>query len=134
MYAIRSYYEALDYRPNQMARGLKCGQTHLIGLLLADITNPYSVEVMRGVEAACRRHGLMVVVCNANNEMTLEQRFIQLLNGYRVDGLIVHSVGLCDAPLAGYMASNTPATRVSTARDTVSRWLVVHTSDRARRL
>lgn len=105
---IEEAIQALDYRPNQMARGLKCGQTRLIGLVLADITNPYSVAVMQGVEAACLKHGFMVVVCNANNEVALELRFMQLLNGYRVDGLIVHSVGLSDASLADFMSSTTP--------------------------
>lgn len=44
----------LDYRPSLMARGLKHGRTRLIGLIIADITNPYSVNVMSGIEAACR--------------------------------------------------------------------------------
>jgi LacI family kdg operon repressor len=33
----------LDYRPSLMARGLKHGRTRLIGLIIADITNPYSL-------------------------------------------------------------------------------------------
>ena len=33
----------LGYRPNQMARGLKRGRTRLIGMLVADIRNPYSI-------------------------------------------------------------------------------------------
>jgi LacI family kdg operon repressor len=38
----------LGYRPNQMARGLKRGRTRLIGMLVADIRNPYSIAVMHG--------------------------------------------------------------------------------------
>jgi len=63
----------LDYQPSQMARSLKSGQTRLIGLILADITNPYSVEVMRGVEAACRQQGLTLLVCNTNNQLDQEK-------------------------------------------------------------
>jgi LacI family kdg operon repressor len=44
----------LDYRPSLMARNLKHGRTRLIGLIIADITNPYSVHVLSGIEAACR--------------------------------------------------------------------------------
>lgn len=47
----------LDYRPSLMARGLKRGRTRLIGLIIADITNPYSVNVLSGIEAACREKG-----------------------------------------------------------------------------
>ena len=59
---IEQAIRQLDYRPSQMARSLKGGQTRLIGLILADITNPYSVDVMRGIEAACRQHGFTLLV------------------------------------------------------------------------
>ncbi len=52
-----------------MARGLKHGRTRLIGLIIADITNPYSVNVMSGIEAACREKGFTLLVCNTNNEL-----------------------------------------------------------------
>lgn len=98
----------LNYRPNQMARGLKAGRTRLIGLIVADVTNPYTVEVMRGVEAACLDNGFMVMMCNAANSMELEKRYLQLLNGYRVDGLIINSVGISDATLNGFIDTGTP--------------------------
>ena len=84
----------LNYRPNQMARSLKHGRTGLIGLIIADIGNPFSVEVLKGVEAESIKQGFMTVVCNANNSIELECQFIQLLKGYRVDGLIINSAGV----------------------------------------
>ena len=65
---IERAIDQLDYRPNQMARGLKRGRTRLIGMLVADILNPYSVAVMHGVETACREHGYSLVVCNRSEE------------------------------------------------------------------
>ncbi|WP_413736323.1 LacI family DNA-binding transcriptional regulator [Sodalis sp. RH21] len=84
----------LNYRPSQMARSLKGGQTRLIGLIIADITNPYSVDVMRGIEAACRQHGFTLLVCNTNNEVNQERHYLQLLNGYQVEGIVVNAVGM----------------------------------------
>ncbi|MBP6122439.1 MAG: LacI family DNA-binding transcriptional regulator [Providencia sp.] len=84
----------LNYQPNQMARSLKHGRTGLIGLIIADIGNPFSVEVLKGVEAESIKQGFMTVVCNANNSIELECQFIQLLKGYRVDGLIINSAGV----------------------------------------
>ncbi|RYE73854.1 MAG: LacI family transcriptional regulator, partial [Oxalobacteraceae bacterium] len=65
---IEQAIERLGYRPNQMARGLKRGRTRLIGMLVADIRNPYSIAVMHGVETACRRHGYSLVVCNTDRD------------------------------------------------------------------
>ena len=61
---IEQAIQRLNYRPSQMARSLKGGQTRLIGMIIADITNPYSVDVLRGVEEACRVQGFTLLVCN----------------------------------------------------------------------
>lgn len=84
----------LSYRPSQMARGLKRGRTRLIGLIIADITNPYSVDVMSGIEAACREQGFTLLMCNTNNEVDLEQHYLQLLSSYQVEGIVVNAVGM----------------------------------------
>jgi len=85
--------ERLGYRPNQMARGLKRGQTRLIGMLVADILNPYSVAVMHGVETACRQHGYSLVVCNTNRDDEQERHHLVALQSYNVEGLIVNTLG-----------------------------------------
>ncbi|MDT8893059.1 LacI family DNA-binding transcriptional regulator [Halomonas sp. I1] len=85
--------ERLGYQPNPMARGLKGGPSGLVGMLVADIRNPFSVAVMHGVEQACRRQGLSLMVCNTDNDPTLERRNLSLLTSYRIEGLIVNAAG-----------------------------------------
>ncbi|WNN44360.1 MULTISPECIES: LacI family DNA-binding transcriptional regulator [Winslowiella] len=89
----------LDYRPSQMARGLKRGRTRLIGLIIADITNPYSVDVLSGIEAACRAQGFTLLVCNTNNEVDQERHYLQLLSSYQVEGIVVNAVGMREEAL-----------------------------------
>jgi LacI family transcriptional regulator, kdg operon repressor len=64
-----------------MARGLKRGRTRLIGMLVADIRNPYSIAVMHGVETACREHGYNLVVCNTDRSDEQESVSTWLLCG-----------------------------------------------------
>ncbi|MGV8918430.1 MAG: LacI family DNA-binding transcriptional regulator [Pseudomonas sp.] len=90
---IEQAIETLGYRPNQMARGLKRGRTRLIGMLVADIRNPYSVAVMHGVETACRRHGYSLVVCNTDRDDEQERLHLAALRSYNVEGLIVNTLG-----------------------------------------
>src|SRR5471032_1754329 len=96
---IEAAIARLDYQPNQMARGLKRGRNRLIGMLLADLTNPYTVEVLQGVEAACHALGLMPLICHAANEVDLERRYLQLLSTYRVEGVIVNALGVKEETL-----------------------------------
>ncbi|MFK3971931.1 LacI family DNA-binding transcriptional regulator [Pseudomonas sp. NPDC087358] len=90
---IEQAIETLGYRPNQMARGLKRGRTRLIGMLVADIRNPYSIAVMHGVETACRKHGYSLVVCNTDRDDEQERLHLAALRSYNIEGLIVNTLG-----------------------------------------
>jgi LacI family transcriptional regulator, kdg operon repressor len=105
----------LDYRPNQMARGLKRGRNRLVGMLLADLTNPYSVEVLQGVEAACHALGYMPLICHAANEVDMERRYLQLLNTYRVEGVIVNALGVKEDVLQSFAQGGIPVVLVDRA-------------------
>ncbi|MDR5854607.1 LacI family DNA-binding transcriptional regulator [Caballeronia sp. LZ062] len=109
---IEAAIAKLDYRPNQMARGLKRGRNRLIGMLLADLTNPYSVEVLQGVEAACHALGYMPLICHAANEVDMERRYLQLLTTYRVEGVIVNALGVKEELLQGFTQGGIPVVLV----------------------
>ncbi|MEO3991499.1 LacI family DNA-binding transcriptional regulator [Pseudocitrobacter cyperus] len=98
----------LDYRPSLMARSLKRGRTRLIGLIIADITNPYSVNVLSGIEAACREKGFTPLVCNTNNEVDQEQHYLDLLRSYQVEGIVVNAVGMREEALNRLQQSSLP--------------------------
>ncbi|MFQ3790178.1 substrate-binding domain-containing protein [Halomonas sp. A29] len=83
----------LGYRPNQIARGLKGGSSRLLGMLVADIRNPYSVAVMHGVEQACRELGYSLLVANTDNDPAQERTHLALLASYRVEGLVINAAG-----------------------------------------
>ncbi|HEY2025034.1 LacI family DNA-binding transcriptional regulator [Paraburkholderia sp.] len=109
---IEAAIARLDYQPNQMARGLKRGRNRLIGMLVADLANPYSVEVLQGVEAACHALGLMPLICHAANEVEMERRFLQLLTTYRVEGVIVNALGVREETLRPVGGGGIPAVLV----------------------
>ncbi|WP_306417646.1 LacI family DNA-binding transcriptional regulator [Halomonas heilongjiangensis] len=98
----------LGYHPNQMARGLKGGRSRLIGMLVADIRNPFSVAVMHGVEQACREQGLSLLVCNTDNDPAQERDHLALLASYRVEGLVVNAAGSPDRELQGLAEQGIP--------------------------
>jgi LacI family transcriptional regulator, kdg operon repressor len=114
---IEAAIERLDYQPNQMARGLKRGRNRLIGMLLADLTNPYTVEVLQGVEAACHALGLMPLICHAANEVEMERRYLQLLTTYRVEGVIVNALGVQEETLRPVGGGGIPAVLVDRSVD-----------------
>ena len=83
----------LAYTPSPMAQALSHGRSRLIGLIVADITNPYSVAVLRGAEKACQEAGYLVMLFNLGNDIDREREAIDALAGYQVDGFILNTLG-----------------------------------------
>jgi LacI family transcriptional regulator len=84
--------EELDYVPNVGARQLRQGRSHLIGVLVLDISNPFWGEVVRGAEARAADSGHVIIVCNAGESIVKEDYAIRALTEHRVDGLLIAPV------------------------------------------
>jgi len=102
---VREAIEQLGYTPNPMAQALKRGRSRLIGLIVADVTNPFSVAVLRGAETACQRAGYMLMLFNLGEDRAREHDAIEALDSYQVEGLILNTLGQ-DAGAAEVAASH----------------------------
>jgi len=96
---IRDAMEALDYHPDRVARSLRTGKTHTIGMVVPDVTNPFFPEVIRGVEEAAQQAGYSIVLVNSNEDPEQERRGLQTLISMRVDGALI---ACCDNTTATY--------------------------------
>ncbi|MFC7441793.1 LacI family DNA-binding transcriptional regulator [Laceyella putida] len=90
---IEKAIQQLNYRPNQMARGLKGDRSYLIGMVVADITNPFSTAILRGAEDVCKKKGYSLMVCNTDNDPAKERDYIFMLQSHRIDGLLINTTG-----------------------------------------
>jgi len=84
---------ALAYSPSPMAQALKRGRSRLIGLVVADVTNPFSVAVLRGAEKACQEAGYLLMLFNLGNDGAREREAIIALSAYQVEGFILNTLG-----------------------------------------
>lgn len=89
---VRAAIAALRYSPSPMAQALKHGRSRLIGLVVADVTNPFSVAVLQGAEKACQAAGYLLVLFNLGNEPGREREVLQAVQAYQLDGLILNRV------------------------------------------
>lgn len=90
---IRKVIEQLNYRPNRAAQNLKADKSNCIGLSIADIGNPFSSLLMKGVQSECRKRGCQLLIADADNDLLQEQKNMDSFINEQVDGLIVNSVG-----------------------------------------
>jgi LacI family transcriptional regulator len=81
----------MNYQPNQHARALVTSRSHLIGIVLPDLMNPYFAEVTQAVESVARLAGFQLLICNTYEESSRELSEVDALV-QRTDGLIVSTV------------------------------------------
>lgn len=88
---VRAAADKLGYRPNLTASNLRRSdrRTNTIGLLLEDVSNPYSSAVHRAVEDYFRSRGVLVLACSLDEDPEREQELARTLINRRVDGLII---------------------------------------------
>src|SRR2546429_6453566 len=66
------FRSATGYRPNLMARRLRARDAGPMGVLVADIRNPFFTALIRAVEAEAYRQGRRVLLCNTDEDRSEE--------------------------------------------------------------
>jgi LacI family transcriptional regulator len=85
----------LDYRPNLSAGALRRndGKTQTIGLLVENISNPFSSALHRAIEEVARSRGVVVFAGSLDEDPQRERELTDAFAARRVDGLIVVPAG-----------------------------------------
>ncbi|MDB5953975.1 LacI family DNA-binding transcriptional regulator [Ramlibacter sp.] len=109
---VETAIAALGYAPNPMAQALKRGRSRLIGLVVADVTNPFSVAVLRGAEKACQQAGYLLMLFNLGDDGRRERDAIETLASYQVEGLILNTLGRDEGAAAAAARQGRPVVLV----------------------
>ena len=79
----------LDYQPDMLAQSLRRRETHTVGFVVGDISNPLFAEIVTGVESTLHSNGYSMLLTNSLGDPLLEAAHISLLSQRRVDGLVI---------------------------------------------
>jgi DNA-binding LacI/PurR family transcriptional regulator len=85
--AVERIIKKYDFKPNALARGLSTS-TRILGLMTADIRNPYSATLAVECEKAATREGYTVLLCNALGDQALEDAHLEKFYAQRVEAII----------------------------------------------
>lgn len=88
---VRRAIEQLNYRLDANAATLRRlgRKTRTIGLVLEDVSNPFSSELHRAVEDAARERGVLVFAGSCDEDPDRERELIGSFRERRVDGIVV---------------------------------------------
>lgn len=80
----------MEYTPNVFARALRTGKSHLIALLVADISNPFYSNIAKHVEKELASKGYNLMICSTDENVEREEKLISLFaEQHMIDGLII---------------------------------------------
>lgn len=94
---VAEVVKRLGYRPNELARSLKGRRSRTIGLVIADVSNPFMATCAQAVEEVAQDHGYALILCDSHADLGTESSYVGLLTQRQVDGLLL-------VPAHGYNA------------------------------
>ena len=86
---IRKAAIKLNYQPNLIAKSLKSGRTNTIGLIVADISNPFFSNIARIIEDEARKLGYVVIFGSSDESAEKSQGLIDVFLNRQVDAFII---------------------------------------------
>ncbi|MEI7595694.1 MAG: LacI family DNA-binding transcriptional regulator [Bacteroidota bacterium] len=88
---VKEAAKSLNYQPNQIARSLRIGKSKTIGLIVADISNPFYAKISRLIEDNSSRLGYNLIICSTDENSDKERKLLDMLKNRQVDGIILSS-------------------------------------------
>ena len=106
---VREACRCLGYVPNAAARGLTGRKTHVIGMVVPDVSNPYFSGMATAIEARAAQEGYRVLLSNSMRSEEQEIRAIDQFLARQIDGLLVAAISPSPRPATGRCSGDCPA-------------------------
>jgi len=89
---VHEAIRALGYRPNTIARSLRTRRSHMVAVVVPDITNTFYSVLTRGLADTVDGAGYGTYVCNTDGKVDRETAFLQDILDRGADGIVMASV------------------------------------------
>ncbi len=100
--------DQLGYRPNVQARALVSGRSHILGLVVSEITNPFFPEIVQAFENLAVEHGYEILLVSTVHDSKRMDLSVRRMTERRVDGVAVMTFGMEDLLLEDPEFKNVP--------------------------
>ncbi|WP_104092164.1 LacI family DNA-binding transcriptional regulator [Arthrobacter sp. GMC3] len=101
---IQAAAAELKYVPNAQAKALSSGRTKAVAVLVADITNPFFFDIIRGTQLQLKAAGYTQLLVDTEESDEVEVNTVEQLR-QTADGLILTASRLSDEALAKVSAT-----------------------------
>jgi LacI family transcriptional regulator len=110
---ILQLVKELDYQPNLVARSLVVKRSKNLGMIITTISNPFYLELAKGIEDTARLFQYNVILCCTNYDLSLEGEHIRELRRRGIDGIILTSAQVKDGHVSALAHEGFPLVLVN---------------------
>ncbi|MCG8569768.1 MAG: LacI family transcriptional regulator [Spirochaetes bacterium] len=86
---VEAAVKELNYRPNRAARSLRTQKSNIVGLVVADIHNPFFSLIGRIVQDVAFENGYNVFLCNTDEDPKKEEAYLKIMRDENASGIII---------------------------------------------
>ncbi len=86
---IEETIEKTGFQPSAVARSLNNKSTHLLGVIIGDITNSFANQIVRGIEDYARLNKYQLIVGSSDYKLENEIQYVKSMVAMGVDGFII---------------------------------------------
>ena len=90
---VQTAIEQLNYFPNTHARTLVSGRSHLFGIIVENITNPFFPELIQSFEEIAVAHGYEILVSSSSSDPDTLTSCVRRMIERKVDGVAILTFG-----------------------------------------
>lgn len=105
---VQAAADALGYRTNAVAQSLRKGSTGVLGVVVADLANPFIVSLLRGIDHEAGARGYMPLVAETHDDPETLRSVVTRLLRNRVDGIILSAVHTTDEEFVADLERRVP--------------------------
>lgn len=95
---IRQVATEMGYRTNPLARALPTGKTSLLAIVVADVTNPFFFELLRGADDTATKAGYTLLVADVQESVEAERQALDRVLPM-VEGVVLATSRMSDSSI-----------------------------------
>ena len=96
------------YKPNQIARSLRTGNSNIIGLIIEDISNSFFSRIARLIEDKAYKKGYKIIYSSTENNIEKAKDLINMFKSRKVDGYIISPIKGLEEDIQQLLADGKP--------------------------
>ncbi|WP_315068608.1 LacI family DNA-binding transcriptional regulator [uncultured Clostridium sp.] len=105
---IQNAIDELNFKVNEMARGLKTNKTKTVGIALPDLNNLFFTSIVSKIEDVLVKDGYGTIICDYKQEYELEKKKLDFLVNKSVDAIVLIPSGKEEKEVKEILDNGTP--------------------------